>query len=112
MYTIGVKDTTTLICAKFDTSGNMGWATDVGSGGTLVATHGDTDSLNGEYLYATGYATGNTIVNNNANNDLFLTCLKTTDGSVDWSKYWGSSGDDRGKALAVSPDGGKILITG
>ena len=93
--------------ARFDAAGTREWITTVGSTATdqvssLVATSTG--------VAATGFTGGVVGAASAGSTDVFATAL-AADGTVQWTTQDGSSGDDRGAAIATDA-AGRLLIVG
>ncbi|MET4582316.1 enterochelin esterase-like enzyme [Conyzicola nivalis] len=93
--------------ARFDAAGAREWITTVGSS--------ETDQVSSLVATATGVAatgfTGGVVGEASAGStDVFATAL-AADGTVQWTTQDGSSGDDRGAAIAADASG-RLLIVG
>jgi hypothetical protein len=72
-------------------------------------------SKDGEAIYVTGGTQGTLYSVTSTTYDIYLLKIKPSDGSTLFMKYWGLNNigeDDFGYDLAITPDGGKILVTG
>lgn len=63
-------------------------------------------------MFVTGLSTSSSINSGKSDADAFIHSVDITNGVSNWIQYWGGTGTEEGIALAVSPDGGKILVTG
>src|SRR6185503_13301136 len=70
------------------------------------------DADGNPYLTGSGFTltfgageTNEVTLNGIGQNDVFL-AKYGTDGSLQWARFDGGTGDDRGQALAISPSGG------
>jgi hypothetical protein len=94
--------------AKYDSSGNVLWATSLGGSGVEQGFGLALDSSNN--CYVTGYFTsansvfGSQTIHSAGTNDIFLAKL-SPNGTVLWARSAGGTGNDRGFTVAVDSQG-------
>ena len=100
--------------AKFDSSGNRLWHTFMGAANEIDEAYDiDTDASGNVYVIGASYVSWGAPLNAHtpgSNCDAFLVKLDSN-GNLLWNTFWGSSIDDRGRAIVVN-DNGDIFIAG
>jgi len=109
------SDTSDAYLARFDSTGQLIWATYYG--GTLDDIFAGVCIDNGA-IYTTGFSyspsgiatpgTHQTVLN--GLHDIIVARF-TTDGVLDWCTYYGSSGSEEGVGVAITPSG-KLIVAG
>jgi len=101
--------------AKFNTNGNLTWATYYGGSSSDYPTSLTTDSL--ENVYITGYtistngiSTSTSYQTNNAGNDDAFVSKFDNNGQLIWGTYFGGTSQDRG--YVISNNNNNIYIAG
>lgn len=113
-YTLGALDGNVskgaydIFLTKWDAGGTKAWTTQWGTNdsdmGHSVAVDRDGN------IYVTGETHASLESANQGYGDIFLTKLKS-DGTIIWTRQWGTIDADRGHAVAVDDDG-NIYVTG
>jgi enterochelin esterase-like enzyme len=97
-----------IFVTKYDPSGNREWATQVG---TTAADRGYGLAIDASgSIYAGGYTKGNLDGTNVGDKDVFLLKLAPTGGAPLWIRQFGTTGEDKG--MAVAAGGGYAYIVG
>ncbi len=101
-----------IFIVKHDTNGNQLWVKmAVGQGGEFslgIALDADGSPYLTGYGFTLTFGAGETNevrLNGIGQNDVFLAKFGT-DGLLQWARFDGGTGDDRGQALAIGPSGG------
>ncbi|GAB4291954.1 MAG: SBBP repeat-containing protein [Marinilabiliales bacterium] len=119
LYTSGTYNSTSGggLIIKFNSSGAQQWASLLEGSGCINSI--DFDNSNNAYI--TGYSAGSglPIVNPGANStfsggswDAFVTKFTASTNAIDWSTYYGGSGNDVSYSIAVSPLNNNVFVTG
>jgi len=100
-----------LFVLKLDSTGTEQWRTQLGSDVDIVSQSIATDSTS---VFVTGYASGNiqepVLVTNNGSTDILLAKFSAATGTLEISKLYGSSTDNRGYGIAT--DGTNLYFIG
>lgn len=97
-----------ILVGKYDTDGNLKWVKHAGGNGGDVSWGVGVDAEHnsyhtGEFETTAGFNPGDSLTVQGAN-DIFFTKY-SSNGAFLWAKRMGGSGDDKGKAIAVDPNG-------
>jgi len=89
---------------KLNTGGGVAWKNHYGGTGN---DRGSSIAIKGTNLYVTGYT------EEDGSNDENIFVMKLNgNGGVVWKNKYGGTGNERGKSIAVSPDGTSLYVTG
>lgn len=61
-------------------------------------------------IYTVGYT--DSLLSYYGAKDAFIHKVNPSSGSTKWFKVWGDAADDSALALAIQPDGGKVVVLG
>ena len=97
-----------ILVAKYSTDGSISWIHNAGGRGGDVGHGIGVDSLHntfiiGEIEDTVDFGSGISAKSNGAN-DIFIAKYNTV-GNISWAKGFGSSGNDKGEAIVVTPSG-------
>lgn len=97
-----------ILVGKYDTDGNLKWVKHAGGNGGDVSWGVGVDANHnsyhtGEFETKIGFQAGDSLTVQGANDIFFV--KYSSGGDFVWAKSFGGTGDDKGKAIAVDPNG-------
>lgn len=101
---MGIED---IFIIKYDTNLNQKW---IQQFGTASNERGLGITVDGEFLYVTGYTGGSLFSTSQGGNDIFISKHERASGTYQWTRQYGTSASEIGRGIAVY--NGRVYITG